>query len=120
MRRDNTDDSEEFHDSVAGRANRAEPAQQIKMEVACVKNENDIAFEAWFKSHTKGIVTTFTHAHWAKKGWDARSEKMNRAASTNTPHEAITLWREYFEALNKNEVAAFLFCNAKRIDAVLA
>ena len=47
-----------------------------------MKNENDIAFEAWFKSHTKGIATTFTHAHWAKKGWDARSEKINRAAST--------------------------------------
>ena len=38
----------------------------------------------------------------------------------NKQMDAITLWREYFEALETDEVAAFLFHNADRINAVLA
>lgn len=39
--------------------------------------------------------------------------------SNTDGEEAIALWREYFEALERNQVAMFLFDNADRLNKLL-
>jgi len=56
---------------------------------------------------------------WPKR-WALLKAKVEKFTSTNSESEAITLWREYFAALDKDNVTVFLFRNADRLNAVLA